>query len=83
MELSKIEALTYVEPYCERIVLNSVKASNFTLLIWLKIEVTISTSMDERPTLKKRIIKELYFGRLLSCSDVGERIDKSFPSLQD
>jgi hypothetical protein len=39
--------------------------------------------MDERPTLKKRIIKELYFGRLLSCSDVGERIDKSFPSLQD
>lgn len=28
---------------------------------------------------KKRIIKELYFGRLLSCSDLSEKIGKSLP----
>jgi hypothetical protein len=36
--------------------------------------------MDEKTsTLKKRIIKELYFGGLLSCSEICERIEKSFP----
>ena len=36
--------------------------------------------MDEKfSSLKKRIIKELYFGGLLSCSEVSDRIDKSFP----
>lgn len=36
--------------------------------------------MDEKSSvLKKRIIKELYFGGLLSCSELSERIEKSFP----
>jgi predicted NBD/HSP70 family sugar kinase len=36
--------------------------------------------MDEKAsTLKKKIIKELYFGGLLSCSEISERIEKSFP----
>ena len=36
--------------------------------------------MDEKTSYyKKKIIKELYFGGRLSCSEVGERIDKSFP----
>src|SRR5687767_2375058 len=28
---------------------------------------------------KKRIVKELYFGGLLSCSDLADRIGKSLP----
>ena len=36
--------------------------------------------MDEKTSYyKKKIIKELYFGGRLSCSEVAERIDKSFP----
>src|SRR5215831_6202819 len=36
--------------------------------------------MDEKTiSLKKRVIKELYFGKLLSCSELSERIEKSFP----
>ena len=36
--------------------------------------------MEEKiSAYKKRIIKELYFGRLLSCSDLSERIGKSLP----
>jgi len=36
--------------------------------------------MEEKiSSYKKRIIKELYFGRLLSCSDLSERIGKSVP----
>lgn len=36
--------------------------------------------MEEKiSSYKNRIIKELYFGRLLSCSDVSERIGKSLP----
>jgi predicted NBD/HSP70 family sugar kinase len=36
--------------------------------------------MDEKTSsLKKRIIKELYFGGLVSCSELSDRIDKSFP----
>jgi len=36
--------------------------------------------MDEKTSsLKKRIVKELYFGGTLSCSEVCDRIDKSFP----
>ena len=36
--------------------------------------------MDEKAaSLKKRIVKELYFGGTLSCSELCERIDKSFP----
>jgi len=36
--------------------------------------------MDEKTSYyKKKIIKELYFGGRPSCSEVAERIDKSFP----
>ena len=36
--------------------------------------------MDEKTSsLKKRIVKELYFGGTLSCSELCEQIDKSFP----
>src|SRR5262249_4527064 len=36
--------------------------------------------MDQKnSSYKKRIIKELYFGRLLSCLDLSEKIGKSLP----
>ena len=36
--------------------------------------------MEEKiSSYKKRIIKELYFGRLLSCSDLSDKVGKSLP----